>query len=121
MIKSFVFLLDIPVMINILYEMIKILHVKMQYMQYAIYLYWFHNDTLAENNSLNGHSNEPWINRLTYLLSSKIFLAKRNFPEFALNYVCVNFVCIKSCTTLILFNKVGLFGKDSILEQTNKE
>ena len=28
----------------------------------SIYLYWFHNDTLAENNSLNGHSNEPWIN-----------------------------------------------------------
>ena len=57
--KSFVFLLDIPVMINILYEMIKILHEKMLN---AIYLYWFHNDTLAENNSLNGHSNEPWIN-----------------------------------------------------------
>ena len=59
MVNSFVFSLDIPVMINILYEMIKILHEKMLN---AIYLYWFHNDTLAENNSLNGHSNEPWIN-----------------------------------------------------------
>ena len=34
--------------------MIYILHEKMLN---AIYLY--HNDTLAENNSLNGHSNEP--------------------------------------------------------------
>ena len=59
MVNSFVFSLDIPVMINILYEMIKILHEKMLN---AIYLYWFHNDTLAENNSLNGHSNQPWIN-----------------------------------------------------------
>ena len=46
-------------MINILYEMIKIPHKKMLN---AIYVYWFHNDTLAENNSLNGHFNEPWIN-----------------------------------------------------------
>ena len=46
-------------MINILYEMIKILHKKMLN---AICLYWFHNDTLAENNSLNGHSNQPLIN-----------------------------------------------------------
>ena len=42
-------------MINILYEVIKILHGKMLT---AIYLYWFHNDRLAENNSLNGHSNQ---------------------------------------------------------------
>ena len=42
-----------------LYETIKILHVKMLN---AIYLYWFLNDTFAENNSLNGHPNEPWIN-----------------------------------------------------------
>ena len=34
--------LKIPVMINVLYEMIKILHEKMLN---AIYLYWFHNDT----------------------------------------------------------------------------
>ena len=45
-------------MINISYEMIKILHEKMLN---AIYLYWFYNDTLEENNSLNGHSNEPWL------------------------------------------------------------
>ena len=56
MVNSFVFSLDISVTINILYEMIKILHEKMLY---AIYLYWFHNDTLAENNTLNGHSNQP--------------------------------------------------------------
>ena len=42
-------------MIKILYEMIKIMDKKMLS---AIYLYCFHNDTLAENNSLNGHSNE---------------------------------------------------------------
>ena len=53
------FSLDIPVIINILQGTIKILHEKMLN---AIYLYWFHNDTLAENNSLNGHSNKPWIN-----------------------------------------------------------
>ena len=47
------------VMINILYEMNQILHEKMLN---AVYLHWYHNDTSAENNSLNGHSNEPWIN-----------------------------------------------------------
>ena len=56
MVDSLLLSLNIPVMINILYEMIKIMHEKMLN---AIYLYWFHNDTLAENNSLNGHSNEP--------------------------------------------------------------
>ena len=56
--NAFVFSLDIPVAINILYKMIKILHEKML----NAYIYWFHNDTLAENNSLNDHSNEPWIN-----------------------------------------------------------
>ena len=45
-------------MINVLYKMMKILHEKMLN---AIYLYWFHNDTLAGNNSLNGHSNGPLI------------------------------------------------------------
>ena len=59
MVNSFVLSLDIPVMINILYEMIEILHEKMLN---VIYLHWFHNDTLAENNLLNGHSNQPWIN-----------------------------------------------------------
>ena len=71
MVNSFVCSLDIPAMINVLYEMINILHEKMLN---AIYLYWFPNDTLAENNSLNGHSNQPWINGSSYLLSSKIFL-----------------------------------------------
>ena len=47
MVNSFVFSLDIPVMINIVYEMIKTLYEKMLN---AIYLYWFHSDTLAENN-----------------------------------------------------------------------
>ena len=56
MVNSFVFSLDIPVMINILYEMVEILHEKMLN---AIYLFKFHNDTLAENSSLNGHSKEP--------------------------------------------------------------
>ena len=55
MVSSFVFSLVIPVMINILNEMIKILHEKMFN---VIYLFLFHNDTLAENNSLNGDSNE---------------------------------------------------------------
>ena len=65
--------LNIPVMINILYKMIKLLHEKKLN---AIYLYWFHNNTLTEYNSLYGHSNEPWINwkSSSYLLSSKIFL-----------------------------------------------
>ena len=52
-------------MINILYKMITILHEKMLN---AIYLHWFHNDTLAELSFqrtipmtilLNGHSNKP--------------------------------------------------------------
>ena len=59
MVKQFVFSLDIPVTINILYEMIKILPEKTLN---TIYLYWFYNDTLADYNSLNGHSNQPWIN-----------------------------------------------------------
>ena len=54
--NSFVFSLDIPVIINILYETIKIVNEKMLN---AIYLYSFHNDTSEENNSLNGRSNEP--------------------------------------------------------------
>ena len=57
--NSFVFSLDIPTMINILCEIIKILHQKMLN---AIYLYWFHKYVLPVNNSLNGHSNKLWIN-----------------------------------------------------------
>ena len=49
------------IMTNILYEIIKILHEKLLN---AIYLYWFHNDAAErENNSLNGRSNKPWINK----------------------------------------------------------
>ena len=54
MVNSFVFSLDTPAIINVLYETIKILHERMLN---AIYLYWLHNDKWAENNSLNGHSN----------------------------------------------------------------
>ena len=43
------FSLDIPVMIKIPHE--KMLN--------AIFLYWFHIDTIAENNSINGHLDEP--------------------------------------------------------------
>ena len=53
-------------MINILCEMITIRHEKMLN---AIYLYWIHNDTLAGNNSLNDHSNEPGINRQKSVIS----------------------------------------------------
>ena len=49
MVNLFVLALDIPVIINILYEMIKILHNKILN---AIYLNQFHNDTSDENNSL---------------------------------------------------------------------
>ena len=65
MVNSF-FSLDIPVMINILYKMIKILHKKILN---AIYLYWFH-DTSEENNSLNDYSNEPWINGQRFVIST---------------------------------------------------
>ena len=41
--------------IHILHERIKIFHEKMLN---AMHLYWFHNDTLVENNSLNVHSKE---------------------------------------------------------------
>ena len=57
-------------MINTLFEVIKILHEEMLN---AIYWYWFHNDISKENNSLNGHSNEP--NTLSsYFLLNNIFL-----------------------------------------------
>ena len=53
-------------MINILHETIKILHEKILN---VVYLYWFCNDALAENNSLNGHSNEPWKNGQRFAIS----------------------------------------------------
>ena len=56
MINSFLASLDIPPIINILNEMIKILHEKRLN---AIYLYWCHNRTSEKNNSLTGHSKEP--------------------------------------------------------------
>ena len=59
MVNSFAFSLDIPVMINTLYKMIKIMLEKILN---AMYLYWLHNNTLAENNSIYGYSNKLWIN-----------------------------------------------------------
>ena len=47
MVNSFLVSLESPVMINILYEMIKILHEKMLN---AIYFYWFQKDTSEKNN-----------------------------------------------------------------------
>ena len=55
MVNSFLVSSEVTLMINILYEIIKILHEKMLN---AIYLYWFHDNTSKKNNSLNGHSNE---------------------------------------------------------------
>ena len=56
MVNSFVFLLDVPVMFYILYEMIQILHENM------LNAILFHNDTSEKNNSLNDNFKEPWIN-----------------------------------------------------------
>ena len=44
----------------------------------AIYLYWFHNGTLAGDDSLNGYSNKPWINGRgsSYLLPRKKLLER---------------------------------------------
>ena len=50
---------DIPEMINTLWKIMTTVHEEMLN---APYLYWLHNDKWMENNSLNGHSNEPWIN-----------------------------------------------------------
>ena len=44
--------------------MIKILLEKMLD---AIYFYWFHNSTSEKNNSLNGHSKEPWLNEVCHI------------------------------------------------------
>ena len=62
MVNSFAFSLYSIVMINILVEIIKILHEKMLK---AITLYWFHNDASEKNNSLNDRSNEPRITEKT--------------------------------------------------------
>ena len=50
---------DITVMTNILQGIIKILNEKILK---AINLNWFQNNASAKTNSLNGHSNESWIN-----------------------------------------------------------
>ena len=57
-VNSFVVLLDITVMINILQQIIKVLHEKILK---VINLYWFLNDASEKHNSLNGHSNESRI------------------------------------------------------------
>ena len=62
MVNSFAFSLYSIVMVNILVEIIKILHEKMLK---AITLYWFHNDASEKNNSLNDRSNEPRITEKT--------------------------------------------------------
>ena len=59
MVNSFVASLDITVMINVLQEIIKILHEKMLKSKN---LYWFHSCASEGNNTLNGHSNENWVN-----------------------------------------------------------
>ena len=41
------------------------------------------------------------------------------FSAFLLNYFCINFICIRNCTTLILCNKVGLFRKVFSLDHRN--
>ena len=60
MVNSFVVSLDITVTINILQETIKVFLEKTLE---SINLHWFHNDVSEENNSLNGHSNKPRINK----------------------------------------------------------
>ena len=62
MVNSFAFSLYSIVMVNILVEIIKILHEKMLK---AITLYWFHNDASEKNNSLKDRSNEPRITEKT--------------------------------------------------------
>ena len=59
MVNSFLFSLEIPVIISILYEIIKVMYEKVVN---AIYSYCFHNNSSEKNNLLNGHSNKPWIN-----------------------------------------------------------
>ena len=54
-------------MINILQEIIKILHEKMLK---AINFYWLHNDTLEKTNSLNGYYNQPFIHKQWFVIPS---------------------------------------------------
>ena len=55
----FIVSLDMTVMINVLQEIIEILHEKMLK---AIDLYWICNDASEKTNTLNGHCNELGIN-----------------------------------------------------------
>ena len=50
---------DIPVTINILQEILKILQKKMLK---VINLYWFNNDATEKSNLKITYSNETWIN-----------------------------------------------------------
>lgn len=70
-VNAFVVSLQIIVMINILQEVIKILHEEMFN---AMNLYWFHNDASDKNNPLNGYCKEPRINKQKFV----IFPAKWN-------------------------------------------
>ena len=65
-VNLFVVSLDIRVMINILHEMIKILHERMLK---TIYLNWFPSNISKKNNSLDGYSNKPWINGYRFVIS----------------------------------------------------
>ena len=64
MANLFIVSLDTTVVINILQEIIKILHDKMSK---AINLYWFYNDASDESNSLNDHYNEHRWNQSVVL------------------------------------------------------
>ena len=50
---------DIPIRINILQEILKILQKKMLK---VINLYWFNNDATEKSNLKITYSNETWIN-----------------------------------------------------------
>ena len=52
-------------MINILQEVIKILHEEMFN---AMNLYWFHNDASDKNNPLSGYCKEPRINKQKFVI-----------------------------------------------------
>lgn len=66
MVDLFVFSLDIPELFNILYEIITMLQEEILNL---IYLYWSHKDIKEENKSINGNSNESWINGYKIVMS----------------------------------------------------
>ena len=65
MVNSFVVLLDITIMINILPEITKVSHDKRLK---AINVYLFHKGKSEKNNSLNGHSNKPQMNEKSFVI-----------------------------------------------------